>query len=314
MKKSRFVPVVIACFVVQCLVSFVLKKNPKRQGAESKVILPEEWKRDGVWYIHTNGDRCGAVILRIFIAHAFARAHGIRYNGICRRTRIQQNNITTCLAGLGFDVESFPFSCPPGYNGRMKYDHPNILPPTISASYDPLTPEWLAHVKSLRRNQTPASISSSSYNVAVHVRRGDVNPCVERYKYSRYLPNSYYLDIIDKFLPKHISSPNVTIYSENKTVESFDDFKKRGYNLATGIGLDDTVRAFSQADLMITSQSTFSIVPSLFCEGSVVVPTKTGSNLWYFRFPNFVSANITDEEEATYTNMTDRLAEELCPR
>ena len=41
---------------------------------------------------------------------------------------------------------------------------------------------------------------NSMYEIAVHLRRGDVSPCTHA---RRYLPNSHYLALIDQYTTIH---------------------------------------------------------------------------------------------------------------
>lgn len=93
------------------------------------------------------------------------------------------------------------------------------------------TADLLVNKKEERKTKKDTNAKSEKpYQVAIHVRRGDVNVCSERYL-GRYLPNSYFLDIFDTYLPKNITSPNVTVYSEKVTPhEGFGAFEERGFH------------------------------------------------------------------------------------
>jgi hypothetical protein len=94
--------------------------------------------------------------------------------------------------------------------------------------------------------------------VVVHIRRGDVTPCDPL----RYLPNSYYLELIRRYAPRHAE---LTIYSQRDSVEPWDDFANYSLNLADDEG-DDVIAAWEammNADVLILSKSSFSIVPAL---------------------------------------------------
>jgi hypothetical protein len=169
----------------------------------------------------------------------------------------------------------------------------------------------------------------STYRVAVHVRRGDVSPCTERYKYSRYLPNKYFLEILDQYINSNNNNNNnnnninnnmnidVTIYSESKTVEPFDGFIHRGYNLELDNDLAVVWKQLASADLLISSISNFNIVPALFSDGLVVLPPIgfTISKEVKNRFPHFISTNLMWSKKrinTIITKETDRLAGEFC--
>ena len=109
------------------------------------------------------------------------------------------------------------------------------------------------------------------YTIAVHIRRGDVDPCTYM---NRYLSNEYYLKLIKKYykqVPKQYQKVVVDIYSESSSYESFDVFQKvYKYN----VHLDDTLYnvwyALSTANVAILSKSSFSYVPAIINPNFVV--------------------------------------------
>ena len=155
--------------------------------------------------------------------------------------------------------------------------------------------------------------------MAVHVRRWDVSPCTERYKYTRYLPNKYFLEILDQYIDNYNNNNmniDVTIYSESKTVEPFDDFSHRGYNVELDTNLAVVWKQFASADILISSISQFNIVPASFSDGLVVLPpigfTKLSKEVRN-RFPHFLSTRWSKERINTIiTKETDRLAAKFC--
>lgn len=165
----------------------------------------------------------------------------------------------------------------------MGFKHRNIIGQMRS---DYLTPEWLSFVKNLSE---PILRNSTSFTVAVHVRRGDVSPCSKRYL-GRYLPNSYYLDLIQRHVPKNVTS-EVTIFSESKTVESFDDFTDLGYKLALDTDLTDVWKNFVTSDAFIVSSSTFSTVAGIFNEGKVILAPNEAEP-WQRRLPHIAPPRL----------------------
>ena len=122
--------------------------------------------------------------------------------------------------------------------------------------------DWL---ETMRSSMTlPATVHDDALlQVAVHVRRGDVKPCMRR-----YLSNSYYLKVLEQHLPQYCGDDvlqhcNVTIYTQSETVESLEPFVERGYSLDLDSPLQDVWREFIQADIFLQSESAFSFVPGL---------------------------------------------------
>ena len=109
---------------------------------------------------------------------------------------------------------------------------------------------------------------------------------------------------------------DVTIYSESETVEPFDDFNHRGYDVELDTDLAVVWKNIASADIFISSTSQFSIVPALFSTGLVVLPpigfaqlSKEVRN----RFPHFLSTRWSKEQINTIiTKETDRLAAKFC--
>lgn len=109
------------------------------------------------------------------------------------------------------------------------------------------------------------------YTIAVHIRRGDVDPCTYM---NRYLSNSYYLRLIKKYykqVPIQYQTVNVDIYSESSSYESFDVFRNvYKYNVHLDDTLSNVWKALSTANVAILSKSSFSYVPAISNPNTVV--------------------------------------------
>ena len=305
----------------------VLKVKLPRRG-HSGIETPS--KRP-LWYFHPNGDRSGAVILRALMAHAYAFANEREFMGICK-TGGKADRVRECLHGLGLSGV-LNVSCPPNFNRSLyleekSYGEKLNFAPREELRYELMTLQWLSHIKSLRHKGSRTTGEGNTYekfpsgtsesgsrhiyqNVVVHVRHGDVSPC-SKYKYDRYLPNSYYLQLLDQHpLLRNATLGTVTIFSESRTMEPFDDFTARGYKMSLDTNLSDVWRAFASADLMIASRSTFSYSPAMFNDGIVILPP-IETNKFYNQFPHIIYQNWSQEELQSMYNQTDRLAEVYC--
>eukprot|EP00980_Cylindrotheca_fusiformis_P026347 scaffold15914_cov80-Cylindrotheca_fusiformis.AAC.5 len=291
-------------------------------GRENDDSLHRTGRENGVWSIRSlaDGDRSGAIILLMLKAHAYSYANGLKYKGHCfDSSQSVYKSLEKCLKGLS--VSSFlNLSCPPGYEFTMGSDHPSIIDLQEYQRYDLLTPQWLAHIRYERfKNRLAPSISNSaasarsSFRIAVHLRRGDVNPCRNSTK-NRYFPNQFYLDLIERYTPKNISLPlKVTIFSESRTHEPFDDFVDRGYNMALGTDLGDTWNEMATADILILGESTFSLIPAIFSEGLVVYPRTPRIHRDFSQYmPHFVNVDFSANETEDLALITDRLADQYC--
>lgn len=81
------------------------------------------------------------------------------------------------------------------------------------------SPEWIDHLRQ-RSPFLQSKPRSKTVVVHAHIRRGDVEPCDE-YTEERYLPNSYYLELIGQH---QTNDHRVIIHSEEKSWEPWSDF------------------------------------------------------------------------------------------
>lgn len=145
--------------------------------------------------------------------------------------------------------------------------------------------------------------------VMVHIRRGDVTVCNESLQ-NRYLPNEYYINILKEYNYINSLKYDITIYSEtsnnsindNNQFESFDDFISLSSNIR--IELDtkniDTIwyNIIYNANVLIMSKSSFSIIPALLLTGLsnyTAIIHIPGHQFWYNTLPytNWIVMNDT---------------------
>ena len=212
-------------------------------------------------------DRSGAAVLDMLMCHAFAQQQEAVYGGAC----VDKNDNLPHLDGLKRLIhflglhDQLPFACPTDRAGII-LRHGDYFSQDTTVFSD----KWLAQIRPSVGASMPTLLKDSSVlQVAVHVRRGDVTPCSEP---ERYLPNSYYLYVLDNYIPELSlgRSINVTIYSESSSYETSEPFKKRGYHLNLGTDLVHTWQALISADVLVLSRSAFSFAPALFNQNSVI--------------------------------------------
>jgi len=115
----------------------------------------------------------------------------------------------------------------------------------------------------------------NNYNIAVHIRRGDImgdprNPNLAM----RYLSNDYYDKVLQKVLNIIKVSQLVCIYlfSEGKP-EDFPEFHKyENLHWCFDISAQDSFANLVYADIIITSKSSFSFDPALMNNGIKLCP------------------------------------------
>lgn len=155
------------------------------------------------------------------------------------------------------------------------------------------SPAYIRHLhQRLELHAQPRVSSSSSSSevlqIAVHMRRGDIRPCGPNWSLTyRYLTNSYYQRMVDTILLEQpaSSSYNVTVYTEPvraDTLESYDEFRDRGYHVVVGGDEFDVWQDMIHADALVMSQSFFSGLPGMLnARGKVYAPPppKLGTNI-----------------------------------
>jgi len=161
----------------------------------------------------------------------------------------------------------------------------------------PLSRRFLSYLKQSISSTNATSSTTKKKKITAHIRRGDVNLCTSTPgdgRWFRYLPNKYFLDLIDEYIlamtmatmddgagPKttgrssnnnnHSSSSSsssnrqfeVVIHSESDALESFDVFTERGYDVKLDGDARDVWSDILASDVIIMSLSSFSFVPSV---------------------------------------------------
>ena len=140
------------------------------------------------------------------------------------------------------------------------------------------TPSWYEHlITTTNFPYDPPRAPNTPLKVAVHIRRGDYDPCIPTLR-KKYLPNEYYLRVLDGYLPTACISRrcDVTIYTDNvykkELLEDFDPFRARNFTIDFDSPIKDIWRAFINADVLVISKSSFSLVPALLNRNQVIVP------------------------------------------
>lgn len=196
-------------------------------------------------------DRHGSQIHDMIFAWAFARKNGMRYAGAVGAVNNlglkQLVNLLQLPWGL---FTQAPDGCPMKLTGYRDED-------------------ILAHAPLHLLTGRTALDNTGQAVIAVHVRRGDVEPNMPPVGDSfRYMPNAYYLDAIRAARSRHPGA-EVHIFSEKGSSEPWSDFSAIGCQLHLATPLADVWRTMIQAREVILSRSSFSYVPALFATGRV---------------------------------------------
>ena len=136
----------------------------------------------------------------------------------------------------------------------------------------------LPMLRNIKQNRGLIYFVKDAINIAVHIRRGDVN---EKQYPDRYLPTTYFKTIIDKLLIQYPCA-NVCIFTEltptNK--EEFNIFTN--IKIISGGDVLTTFEHLSKADILITSKSSFSYVAALYNENTVLY-----TKFWHNPLPHW---------------------------
>jgi hypothetical protein len=134
---------------------------------------------------------------------------------------------------------------------------------------------------SISRKEDKLQYDTNAYNVAIHVRRGDIVAGQNKIKNHtmRWMTNDYFLNALQNTLD-YISTDkkvNIYLFSQGKEAEfiEFEQFPNLTYCL--DMGAIESFLHMVYADVLITSKSSFSYKPALLNKGLKIVP----SNFWH---------------------------------
>jgi hypothetical protein len=249
-------------------------------------------KQSSESYAWAREDRPGAQIADMLFHHAYAHWKRARYGGACagigNSLTENQKQAQKMLKEIGLDG-FLKFRCPPG-----GLDDPSMIPtyllylPVILNRWL-LTQSWLKSIKSqISYPRKPPG----TFKIVAHVRRGDISPCRGARVSHRYLSNSYYLEMIDRYTPPPSLNKTIeiVIHSQTDSFEPLSVFLERNYTMKMeATPLVDVWRDFMSADVLIMSKSSFSLTPAILNQDGVVV---FAPYIWFTgKMPGWVMAD-----------------------
>jgi len=124
--------------------------------------------------------------------------------------------------------------------------------------------------------------SSSTFNIAIHVRRGDIVIGQDNKNENlmmRWQDNAYFEKVLSTIVANVKTDKSLVIYLFSQgEQENFSEFAKfKNINYCLNMGAQDSFMHMVYADLLITSKSSFSYKPALLSNGIKVCP----SNFWH---------------------------------
>lgn len=120
------------------------------------------------------------------------------------------------------------------------------------------------------------------YTDVAHVRRGDLDlgTAARGREKSMYLPNDYYIQLIERYKRPGgrvvVHTEEAYLFTNNSvtraTTEGNDAFLVRNYTVIVGGKEEDAWRDFVDCDVLIGSKSAFTFVSAMFSRGTVLFP------------------------------------------
>lgn len=209
--------------------------------------------------------KSGQVVEEMLMAHAYIFHQNTTYGGCCGTKTVKMAAHEELLESIGLK-DVLQFKCPNDYENDHKTRR-SVIPRDHYDSDDIRiwTPEYVDYLRSLVMYPPK---QHKEYSIVVHMLRGDASPCKPKQDgYYRYLPNSHYQTLIDKYMQ---TDARVIIYTSPKSFEDLSEFRRRGYEVITDSPLKDTWKDFVTADVLIMSRSDFTMVPAMVAKGKVV--------------------------------------------
>lgn len=160
--------------------------------------------------------------------------------------------------------------------------------------------------KANKINKEQLIYSKQNYNIAIHVRRGDIvigqvnkNPNLQM----RYQSNNYFEKVLATVVNKLNTDKPISIYlfSQGEPKDFFEFEKFKNIHFCLDMSAQDSFLHMVYADLLITSKSSFSYKPALLSQGIKVCP----KNFWhgYPKNKNWIMVN--DEGEINSKQLID---------
>lgn len=252
---------IIICFVMIIVVAII---NPMIFLTRYHISYATAriFRNKPVFYSSLRDDRSGAVIHDMLFAHAHAYRHNLEYGGACSYSKDQrafqedplQQTHRNLLQAVGLsNVLNIKFC--------QREETYLLLPKNVYYRND----EYFSHDYLTRLHSLRQSTSNAATKVAIHIRRGDVTPCFEKYDvFNRYSPNQLYLDVLHKVMaerPNYYHPSQVEIFSETESKPERVEPAFAEYNLRLDGNVTDAWVTMANAEVFILSKSSFSYIP-----------------------------------------------------
>jgi hypothetical protein len=166
--------------------------------------------------------------------NSWSLQHNVSYEGAIGSTGQTKTLIELLrLLKLPFRIQHHPFkNCRLLASSNYRSDHWIFMNPFI-------------------KQRSNAIYVKTNRTIVVHVRRGDVNMNYPQTgDYFRYIPNSYFLDLLE-----NIRKPNDHVIILSQRTESFADFVNAGYDVQLDTSVVQAWKTMIESDIFIMSRS-----------------------------------------------------------
>lgn len=155
------------------------------------------------------------------------------------------------------------------------------------------------------RNGNKLIFDATSYNIAIHVRRGDIVLGKETKNDNllmRWQENDYFENVLKKLLQNLETPKPIAIYLFSQGIESdFPEFTHlRNLHFCLDMNAQDSFLHMVYADCLITSKSSFSYKPALLNKGTKVCP----KDFWH-GYPKTKDWMIAQEDGTIETHVNE---------
>ena len=123
------------------------------------------------------------------------------------------------------------------------------------------TPQVLKKIRKMYYSVTKPN--KCKYDIAIHIRRGDVNPGTEE----RYTSNEFYVDLITKFR-REFPDSRIGIYSVGQDSD-FRELQLKNIYFCLNEDIEKSFHDLVTAKILVTSKSSFSYSAALLSAGDI---------------------------------------------
>ncbi len=149
--------------------------------------------------------------------------------------------------------------------------------------------------------------SKNTFNIAIHVRRGDIVVGQDDNNQNltmRWQNNDYFVNVLSSVIKNLKTKRPISIYLFSQgEIKDFSEFEKfKNINFCLDMGAKNTFAHMVEADLLITSKSSFSYKPALLSNGIKVCP-----KVFWHGYPNDKNWILADDDGCLDVNALNQL-------